>query len=114
MSTLYTLTSFLGVSMDSLFVTDEEDASPVIPPERPASPTSVSTPTFAENGIVQRRNTRPHIYLAEFDLRDQAGRAGRFATEFTDPDPAAQAGIPEARAKKMAVARNLLWRVIRD
>jgi transcriptional regulator with XRE-family HTH domain len=63
-STLYTLTSFLGVSMDSLFVTDEEqEASPAIQPERPASPTSSSTPAFAENGIVQRRNTRPHICL---------------------------------------------------
>ena len=40
-ATLYTLTSFLGVSMDSLFVTDEEqDATPAIAPEQPASPTS--------------------------------------------------------------------------
>ena len=84
MSTLYTLTSFLGVSMDSLFVTDEEDASPAIPPERPASPTSVSTPTFAENGIVQRRNTRPHICLEHRVRWERLNPVPETAAEFLE------------------------------
>lgn len=83
-STLYTLTSFLGVSMDSLFVIDEEDASPAIPPERPASPTSVSAPTFAENGIVQRRNTRPHISLEHRVRWERLNPVPESAAEFLE------------------------------
>jgi transcriptional regulator with XRE-family HTH domain len=83
-STLYTLTSFLGVSMDSLFVIDQEDASPALPPERPAAPTSVSTPTFAENGIVQRRNTRPHISLEHRVRWERLNPVPESAAEFLE------------------------------
>lgn len=62
-STLYSLTSFLGVSMDSLFVTDEEEQpGPAVSPEMPALATAPATPG-AENGVVQRRTSRPHISL---------------------------------------------------
>jgi transcriptional regulator with XRE-family HTH domain len=60
-STLYTLTTFLGVSMDSLFVTDaDQDSGPAARPEPPASP---AAPAPAEHGVVQRRKARPHICL---------------------------------------------------
>jgi transcriptional regulator with XRE-family HTH domain/quercetin dioxygenase-like cupin family protein len=87
-STLYSLTSVLGVSMDSLFLTDEERqsrpaassgsaASPgpaFLPasasgsgsaafPEPPAAPVPAPSRPSAENGIVQRRGSRPHISL---------------------------------------------------
>jgi transcriptional regulator with XRE-family HTH domain len=65
-STLYSLTSFLGVSMDSLFVTDgEKDANAGGLPE--PMPARVSAPvpaaSAADSGVVQRRSTRPHISL---------------------------------------------------
>jgi len=51
-STLYALTSFLGVSMDSLFVTDgDRDAK------------AAAAPSAVEQGVVQRRDSRPHISL---------------------------------------------------
>jgi mannose-6-phosphate isomerase-like protein (cupin superfamily)/DNA-binding XRE family transcriptional regulator len=83
-STLYSLTSILGVSMDSLFLTDEERQSglvsssgsgsasasgsgsgpgPATLPEPPAAPVSASARLAAESGIVQRRGSRPHISL---------------------------------------------------
>jgi transcriptional regulator with XRE-family HTH domain len=75
-STLYSLTSVLGVSMDSLFLTDEErqsgasapptslpGAGPAALPEPPAAPVAAPVRPGAENGIVQRRGSRPHISL---------------------------------------------------
>ena len=63
-STLYSLTSVLGVSMDSLFLADEERQSgPVSSLEPVAAPASVVTRPMTENGIVQRRGGRPHISL---------------------------------------------------
>lgn len=63
-STLYSLTSFLGVSMDSLFVTDEEkDANSESLPEPLPVPASGPVPAAADNGVVQRRSSRPHISL---------------------------------------------------
>jgi len=69
-STLYSLTSVLGVSMDSLFLTDEErESGPAASASAAASPEPAAAPTFApsrpgtENGIVQRRGSRPHISL---------------------------------------------------
>ncbi len=64
-STLFSLTSYLGVSMDSLFVTDaEKDANPVISPEPLPVPVSAPRPSAAaDDGVVQRRGSRPHISL---------------------------------------------------
>jgi len=63
-STLYSLTSFLGVSMDSLFVTGEEwDANPGVRPESLPPLTPESVPAGAEHALIQRRNSRPHINL---------------------------------------------------
>jgi transcriptional regulator with XRE-family HTH domain len=61
-STLYALTNSLGVSMDSLFVTDgAQGAAPVPAPEPRLYP--VAEPAPGEKGIVQRRHNRPHITL---------------------------------------------------
>lgn len=64
-STLYSLTSFLGVSMDSLFVTDAgKDANPGIWPEPlPVPVPAPASSTAADEGVVQRRGSRPHISL---------------------------------------------------
>jgi transcriptional regulator with XRE-family HTH domain len=63
-STLYTLTSFLGVSMDSLFVADGEwDANQEVPPQPLSPPISMPAPTVTETSVVQRRSSRPHISL---------------------------------------------------
>lgn len=78
-STLYALTNTLGVSMDSLFVTDAAqpggdppergqadgaqggaDAPTVVPTVAPAP---VFAPVPAEAGVVQRQHARPHISL---------------------------------------------------
>jgi quercetin dioxygenase-like cupin family protein/DNA-binding XRE family transcriptional regulator len=78
-NTLYALTSSLGVSMDSLFVTDGShpggeppeggqadgtqggaDAPAVAPAMTPAP---VSAPVPAEAGVVQRQHARPYISL---------------------------------------------------
>jgi transcriptional regulator with XRE-family HTH domain len=62
-STLYSLTSVLGVSMDSLFVTeDKRDAERAERPE-PSPPPAALPVATVERGIVQRRVTRPHISL---------------------------------------------------
>ncbi len=63
-STLYALTSLLGVSMDSLFVTEEERKTNLAVQLEP-SPAPISLPATiaAEKGVVQRRATRPHISL---------------------------------------------------
>jgi transcriptional regulator with XRE-family HTH domain len=66
-STLYALTNSLGVSMDSLFVTDGARGgdSAVLPdPQRPstAQPPAAEAPP-GERGIVQRHGNRPHISL---------------------------------------------------
>jgi transcriptional regulator with XRE-family HTH domain len=63
-STLYSLTSVLGVSMDSLFLTDEErQSSPPAAREPVAAPASAPPRSSPDNGIVQRRGSRPHISL---------------------------------------------------
>jgi mannose-6-phosphate isomerase-like protein (cupin superfamily) len=63
-STLYSLTSLLGVSMDSLFVTEDKlDAEAYEPPKPLPPPISTPATMSADNGIVQRRNARPHISL---------------------------------------------------
>jgi mannose-6-phosphate isomerase-like protein (cupin superfamily)/DNA-binding XRE family transcriptional regulator len=63
-STLYTLTSLLGVSMDSLFVTeDKHHGEAAGRPEPSPPPASLPATTTADRGVVQRRATRPHISL---------------------------------------------------
>lgn len=63
-STLYTLTSLLGISMDSLFVTeDKRDSEPADRLEPSPPPTILPAATVAERGVVQRRVTRAHISL---------------------------------------------------
>lgn len=63
-STLYALTSLLGVSMDSLFVTEDKMApEPIDRPQPSPPPASMPSATPAEKGVVQRRKTRPHISL---------------------------------------------------
>jgi transcriptional regulator with XRE-family HTH domain len=63
-STLYALTSFLGVSMDSLFATEEASiAEEAAAPEPQRAP--VRAVEAAEGGVVQRRHSRPHISLQQ-------------------------------------------------
>jgi mannose-6-phosphate isomerase-like protein (cupin superfamily)/DNA-binding XRE family transcriptional regulator len=84
-STLYALTSLLGVSMDSLFVSeDKRDAEPEV---RPApSPPSTSLPgTMATGGgVVQRRATRPHISLEHGVRWERLNPAPEPAAEFLE------------------------------
>jgi mannose-6-phosphate isomerase-like protein (cupin superfamily)/DNA-binding XRE family transcriptional regulator len=63
-STLYALTSLLGVSMDSLFVTEEErDSDSAVLPEPSPPPILLPATMAAEKGVVQRQANRPHISL---------------------------------------------------
>ena len=76
-STLYTLTSSLGVSMDSLFVTNEgapsegalsegagpEAAGPEAAGPEAAGPNGAEAAVSAEASVVQRHRSRPHISL---------------------------------------------------
>jgi transcriptional regulator with XRE-family HTH domain len=83
-STLYALTSFLGVSMDSLFVTanGDRDADAAIPPE--PSPPPAPAPTAVEQGLVQRRNTRPHISLEHGVRWERLNPVPEAAAEFLE------------------------------
>lgn len=64
-STLYALTSLLGVSMDSLFLTEgKREGESTDRPDPSPPPASLPAET-AGKGLVQRRVTRPHISLEQ-------------------------------------------------
>lgn len=84
-STLYALTSLLGVSMDSLFVTEERlDAELPDRPEPSPPPISMPATTLADKGVVQRRTTRPHISLEHGVRWERLNPAPEAGAEFLE------------------------------
>ncbi len=84
-STLYALTSFLGVSMDSLFVTDGDGGgSTTAAPEPVPPPASAPAPSAVEQGVVQRRNGRPHISLEHGVRWERLNPVPEAAAEFLE------------------------------
>jgi transcriptional regulator with XRE-family HTH domain len=84
-STLYTLTSLLGVSMDSLFVTEDKwDAEPADKHEPLPPPSLLPATTAADRGVVQRRVTRPHISLEHGVRWERLNPSPESAAEFLE------------------------------
>jgi transcriptional regulator with XRE-family HTH domain len=90
-STLYALTNSLGVSMDSLFVTN--GARPDEPAARPEpSRSPASEPSPAEKGIVQRHHNRPHITLQHGVRWERLNPLSESGAEFLEVSYAAGGG----------------------
>jgi transcriptional regulator with XRE-family HTH domain len=84
-STLYSLTSFLGVSMDSLFVTGaEREASTALQAAPMPAPISAAAPPSADGGVVQRRSGRPHISLEHGVRWERLNPAPESGAEFLE------------------------------